>query len=357
MCTDIKIVCFGSGDFPVKTFEYLVKNYNVVGIVTSKDKVVFGDKRVYDIAIENGIPVCMPDNLESDDFLEWLDSVNGNVYCVVSYKYLPKCVREKASELAFNIHASLLPLLRGAAPINWAIRYGFKNTGITAITLADKIDTGKIIKAWDVDIHDNDTFKELHERLSTLSVEMTASVIDDIKYGSIRFNSQGVVPIYKDSEIFHAPKLNKENTTFRYYDGPFADATDIHNMIRSLAPNIGTTFNMTLRKIDKDLLDNKDLLNNEAKEVSCKDVKKFTFKVYESAVVNKSIDWVNSHSGGSDIITDWKNYLYIIPMFGVDCGLLSIKKIQLPGKRILDIKEFLKGFQVYNKPDYSFLLF
>lgn len=348
MGEEIKIVCFGSGDFPIEAFETLVKNYKVVGFVTSKDKAVFGNKRVYDIAKENNIPVYIPDNLESKEFLDWLDEIDGNVYCVISYKFLPECVVNKARKFAFNIHASLLPLLRGAAPINWAIRYGFERTGITSIKLSNKIDTGGIIYSWGVDIKPEDNYETLYKRLSSYSTLMVDTIILDIESYHIQCAAeQPIVPKSLDSKIFHAPKLNKENTTFSYYDNVGASATDIHNMVRSLSPNIGATFKMSIRKwVCGDGTED---------EGEFDDVKDIVFKVYETEIVDKGHEWIDKNYDGSDIITDWKNYFYILPP---SCGdnVVSVKQIQLPGKKILDVKEFLKGFQNFNKPNYNFFL-
>lgn len=343
---DMRLVCFGSGDFPIETFECLVKHYNVVGLVTSNDKPVFGNKRVYNIAKENNIPVCVPNDLESDEFLNWLDEVDGNIYCVISYKFLPECVVKKA-KYAFNIHASLLPLLRGAAPINWAIRYGFERTGLSAIKLANKIDTGGIISTYGEDISDDDNFETLFRKLSTDSMLLVSSIMEEIEDDIFYVHTeQPQIPKSLDNKIFHAPKLNKENTTFVYYDNVGASANDIHNMIRSLSPNIGTTFKMSIRKYVPGDTDD---------EGEFDDVRDITFKVYESEVVNKGREWIDSNYDGSDILTDWKNYLYILPP---SCGdeVVSVRRIQLPGKKILSVREFLKGFQNFNKPEYNFFL-
>ena len=343
---DIRIVCFGSGDFPVETFEFLVKYHNVVGFVTSNDKTVFGNKRVYDIAKENNIPVCIPNNLESEEFIKWLDDIDGNVYCVISYKFLPRCIVKKA-KYAFNIHASLLPLLKGAAPINWAIRYGFDRTGVSAIKLANKIDTGGIIGTYGEDISKDDNYETLFKKLSTDSMLLVSSIIEEIEDDIFSVHTeQPQIPKSLDNKIFHAPKLNKENTTFVYHDNANTSANDIHNMIRSLSPNIGTTFKLSVRKYVK---------CDTSTEGEFEDVKDIIFKVYESNVINKGREWIDKNYDGSDIITDWKNYLYILPP---SCGedVVSIKRIQLPGKKILNIEEFLKGFQVYNKPEHNFFL-
>ena len=155
------------------------------------------------------------------------------------------------------------------------------------------------------------------------------------------------IPKEMDNEIFHAPKLTSENTTFSYYDKADFTVKELYNTVRSLAPNIGTTFNMTIRKWVKD---DTDEWGGEFD-----DVRNLSFKVYDAEIVNKGCGWIDEHYNGSDIITDWKNYFYLLSHC-VEGDVLSVKKIQIPGKKILDIKDFLKGFQVYNKPEYNFFL-
>lgn len=343
----IRIICFGSGDFPIPTFEMLVKQYNVVGFVTSNDKPVFSSKRVYDIATENNIPVYIPKNLEDESFLQWLDEINGNVYCVISYKFLPKKVVEK-SHYAFNVHASLLPLLRGAAPINWAIRYGFKETGLSVISLSDKIDTGGIYSSYKMAIYDDDNFETLFKRLSDYCIPVTGLTMDSIIADTFYVNVvQNEIPKELDNKIFHAPRLNSENTTFSLYNGTDMPNTgqELYNMIRSLAPNIGTTMGLRITKWVDSPFDGGDF----------EDIKTLTIKIYDAELVNKGAEWINENYKASDIITDWKNYLYILPP-SVDDYVVSVKKIQVKNKQTHEVKEFLKGFQVYNKPENSFFI-
>ena len=345
---ELRIVCFGSGDFPIETFKFLANYYNVVGFVTSNDKPVFGTERVYDIAKQRNIPVYIPNNLEDKEFLNWLDDISGNVYCVISYKYLPKCVTEKV-KYAFNIHASLLPLLRGAAPISWAIRYGFNRTGLSAIKLADKIDTGGIICQYGIDINPNDNYETLFKRLASQTPIMAEGIIESILNDKFYANvEQPIIPKKLDSKIFHAPKLTLENTTFHMYGDDMYTSKELYDMIRSLSPHFGTTFNLTIRKWVKD--------ENEEYEGHFDDVKEITFKVYDADLVHKDNKWIEEHYNGSDIITDWKKYLYILPSYASGDEVVSVNIIQIKGKKILGIRDFLKGFQVYNKPEYNFFL-
>ena len=148
-----RILFFGSGDFPVRTLEHLINTgYDISGVVTSHDKNHFEEKRVRDIARENNIDCITVGSTREPELLQWLDAHPAEIFCVISFKYLPKEVLTRASLCAFNIHASLLPFLRGAAPINRAILYGFKETGLTAFRLTDKIDCGNILENTKVSI-------------------------------------------------------------------------------------------------------------------------------------------------------------------------------------------------------------
>ena len=160
------VVFFSSGDFGIPTLKALIENekYNVKGVVTSNDKAVYNDKRIADIADANGIPCCIPSN--DDELYYFLENIkddksdfgNNLYYCVISYKKLSDRILSLVDGRAMNVHASILPFLRGAAPINWAIRLGFKETGLTAFKLSDKIDRGDIINSMFVNINDDETY-------------------------------------------------------------------------------------------------------------------------------------------------------------------------------------------------------
>ncbi len=337
-----RIVFFGSGKFPIPTFELMVKlteDYEVVGLVTSREKSspqngVFSLK---DIAEEHNIPVYIPSDLKSKEFINWLSELSADIFCVISYKFLPKEVLDTCNGIAYNIHASLLPYLRGAAPINWAIRLDFKETGLTAFKLNDKIDCGGIFRNSMIKVSDDETFGSLFDKLSNLCVLFNDSILSDIVDEELYVNvRQGEIPSeYEKLPVFHAPKLNINNTTIKInYTNHRNIATDeVDRIIRSLSPNIGTTFNLQIYET-----------------ISGKPLKKITFKVYEAKLLeDKDV------SDNNNIITDWKNYFYLaIP--NLDDSVISVRKIQLPGKKILDVKEFLKGFQNFKNENYTYKL-
>ena len=217
------IVFFSSGDFGIPTLKALIedKRYNIKGIVTSNDKVVYNDKRILDIAKENGIPYCIPSNEEElYHFLEPIkdtESEFGNnlYYCVISYKKLSDRILSLVEGRAMNVHASILPFLRGAAPINWAIRLGFKQTGLTAFRLSDKIDCGDIIRWTFVDMDVDETYDSLFLKLSDKCVDFTMGSLNMFRIISITGTGEGHQPnIGVKSDILVAPKI-----TLKYWDG------------------------------------------------------------------------------------------------------------------------------------------
>lgn len=336
-----RVVFFGSGDFPVKTFEYMVDDlrYKVVGLVTSNDKVFFEDQRLVDIAKKNGIPYYIPTDLKDEKFLNWLEELKGEIFCVISYKYLPKEVLSKCiGNFSFNVHASILPLLKGANPITWAIRLGFKNTGVTAIRLSDKIDEGDIIYNLDADIDENETYGTLYERLSSICVDVAEKVvIDRFSKWYVKSVQQPKIPVeYKNMSIFNAPKNTNEDacTTLGMWSAFEHPAYELNRYIRAYVPHMGVSLKMKIT----------DENRNYVREIN--------FKVYETELIYPDL-----HSTlNGNIITDWKTRLYMkVPLYeGFDKQVISIKKIQLTGKKILDVKEFLKGFQNFKKEGYSY---
>lgn len=337
-----RIIFFGSGKFPIPSFELMLKSdeYEVVGLVTSKEKSSpqNGDYCLRDIAVEHDIPVYIPTDLKSPDFINWLKDLSADVFCVISYKFLPKEVLDTCKGIAYNIHASILPYLRGAAPINWAIRLGFKETGVTAFKLSNKIDRGRIIRNSIVKIGKDETFGELFEKLSDKCLLLNSGILSDIVDDEL-YTSTGqcdIPSVYEKLPIFHAPKLNIDNTTVKIDENNCRNIStdEVYRIIRSLAPNIGTTFNLRIY----DTSDRKKL------------VREMSFKVYEAELIENRIK-----SDFNDIMTDWKNYFYLsIP--NDDKDIISVKKIQLSGKKILDVKEFLKGFQNFRKENYIYKL-
>lgn len=338
-----RIVFFGSGEFPIMTLKMLIKDFNIVGIVTSHDERIFKGVHVSDIANENNIPLYISDSVPGSEILPWLQGLKPDIACVISYKYLYEEIVDEF-KFAFNIHASLLPLLKGAAPINWAIRYGFTKTGVTAINLNNCIDEGEIYGSREVDIYSSDNYRTLGKRLSEASVFLTKDILHSLDetsdWSKLPYSVQPSVPKKYDSLIFHAPKLTKENTFFaapaRDNDNGKLTAEEIYNMIRSLSPNIGMGMQMRI-----------ELPNNNVKFID--------FKIYDAELVPTPEKWDYEYDEDNRFYTDWKHYLYIHG-YGLDTSkVVSIKKIQQANRKILGISDFLKGFQNFKKANITLL--
>lgn len=327
------IIFFASGDFAVPTLKFLLENnYNVVGIVSSNDKVVFNDKRIVDLAIEYDVPYFLPKNLEDETFIQWLNDKDADIYCVISYKKLPDIVLKTAKLCAFNVHGSLLPFLRGAAPINWAIRIGLKETGMTAFILDDKIDCGRILSNAIVSINDNDTYGSLFARMSEQCVGFTMNVLNMLENNSDFYLRNAInqpsLPLFLKKKL-SAPKINEKY--FEKWDE--LSSTDFIRLLKSVSPFDGVPMNL---KIYKRVYGKNFVEVEKVKSIRC--------KVYDAETIEIE--------GNIERLTDGKNYLYI----ELDNGsFVSIKEIQLDGRKRLDIKEFLRGFK-YKTDDY-FLTF
>lgn len=223
----------GTPEFAVGILDSIIKNnYNVVGVITAADKPAGrGQKIKYsavkEYALENNLPLLQPTNLKEESFLEELKALNANVQIVVAFRMLPEVVWKMPKLGTFNLHASLLPNYRGAAPINWAIINGETKTGVTTFFIDDKIDTGAIILSSEIEISPDENTGQLHDRLMNLGCGTVSETLAMIEKGNL------TTTIQKDSsEIKTAYKLNKENCKIDWTKS----ADDIYNLIRGLNP-------------------------------------------------------------------------------------------------------------------------
>lgn len=317
----INLVYFSSGDFGVPTLKALVehKDFNIKAIVTSRDKVVYNDKRIVEIAKENDIPCCIP-NVE-DELYSFLSSIKEDnlCYCVISYKKLSERILSLVDGRAINIHASILPFLRGAAPINWAIRLGFKQTGLTAFKLSNKIDAGDVIETERVDIDNNETYETLFKKLSYRCVDFTCSAMHTFNLiDNDRFIPQLNVGIRRD--ILTAPKITKN-----YWNG---------------------WQNLSMEEIDRLFRSTPDGLPCKllvATNTNSIPIISFKAKIWK-------YEFIPNFEDGSDGVNwyptecDGKHYIRVA--FGNQVEkVMSIKEIQISGKKKLSIEEFLRGFK------------
>ncbi len=236
MSSKLRIIFFGTPDFAVPSLDILVKNnYSIAAVVTAPDKPSGrGQKITYspvkEYAILHGIPVLQPLNLKDEAFINELRSIRPDLQVVVAFRMLPEVVWKLPKKGTFNLHASLLPQYRGAAPINWAVINGETETGVSTFFLQHEIDTGDILFQEKKGIGQNETAGEVHDQLMSIGAELVLKTVNAIAVDSFKAHNQ----LSSNAEIplKPAPKLNKENTRLDnrklYYE--------LHNFIRGLSP-------------------------------------------------------------------------------------------------------------------------
>ncbi|WP_353777803.1 methionyl-tRNA formyltransferase [Winogradskyella sp. 3972H.M.0a.05] len=304
----LRIVFMGTPDFAVATLDALVTSgYNVVGVITAPDKPAGRGRKLNESAVkkyakDKGLKIMQPTNLKSEDFIHELKSLNANLQVVVAFRMLPEVVWAMPQYGTFNLHASLLPQYRGAAPIHWAIINGESTTGVTTFFIDEKIDTGAIIDWKDISIDDDETVGSLHDKLMTLGSELVIDTVKLIESGNVTTTIQP-----KIADLKTAYKLNKENCKIDWNDS----LDNIYNKIRGLNP-----FPSAWSE-----LHNNDIISS---------VKLFDIeKMYEA----------HTHENGT-IIIDSKEM-----KVAAKGGYINIKELQLPGKRKMDVKSLLNGFE------------
>lgn len=309
MINDIKIVFMGTPDFAVESLRILVENnYNVVGIITSPDKPAGRGQKVMQsavkkYAVENKLNVLQPTNLKSEDFINELKSLNANLQIVVAFRMLPEVVWSMPVLGTFNLHASLLPQYRGAAPINWAIINGEKETGVTTFFLQHKIDTGNIIAQEKVTIGENETAGELHDKLMEIGSQLVLKTVRDIENENV--NPQ---PQNENQELKEAFKIFKPFCKINWAKS----INEIHNHIRGLSPYPTAWTEFKNKETDK--------------IISC--------KVFKSRKIKEK------HNLSVGEIVTSKTELKI----AVNDGFISISELQLAGKKRMNIVALLNGF-------------
>ncbi|MCO5233812.1 MAG: methionyl-tRNA formyltransferase [Chitinophagales bacterium] len=304
MSIKLKIVFMGTPAFAVESLDILVKNgYEIAAIVTSPDKPSGRGQKmnissVKQYALEHHLPILQPIKLKDEKFLQELKDINANLFIVVAFRMLPEVVWSMPELGTFNLHASLLPQYRGAAPINWAIINGETKTGVTTFFLQHEIDTGDILLNKTIDILPEDDAGSLHDKLMHLGAELTLKTVKAIASNQIKANPQPNAP------SIHAPKIFKEDGLLNFNN----PTIQVHNKIRGLSPYPGAYMYL-----------NQKIL-----------------KIFKSKI---EIDINNITTGTID--TDQKSY------FKIRCqdGWLHILSLQIEGKKKMDIQDFLKGYR------------
>lgn len=314
----MRIVFMGTPQFAVESLKELINaNNEICAVVTSPDKpagrgLKLKESDVKQFANNAGLPILQPTNLKDNDFIEQLKSYNADVFVVVAFRMLPEIVWQIPPKGTINLHASLLPNYRGAAPINWAIINGEKNTGVTTFFIEKEIDVGNIINFEEVTITEKDNAGSLHDKLMLIGAKLLVKTIKSIKEGTCEPISQKQF-IIPNKELNIAPKLSREICKINWD----SDVYKVYNLIRGLSPYPASWT----------VFENK--LTNES----------ITIKIYSAEV----IDGKHKSEIGA-IISDQKNYLYISSIN----GLISITEIQPEGRKKMNIKDFLIGFRDIN---------
>jgi methionyl-tRNA formyltransferase len=303
---DLRIVFMGTPDFAVTILKHLVENhYNIVGVITAADKPAgrgrkLNESAVKKYAVSKEITILQPTNLKNQGFQQELENLKADLQIVVAFRMLPKAVWKMPKLGTFNLHASLLPSYRGAAPIHWAIINGETKTGVTTFFIDDKIDTGEIILQKEISIDNDETVGSLHDKLMFLGADLVTKTVDLISEGNVTTKKQ------PELEEKSAPKLNPENTKINWTHS----LDTIYNQIRGLNP-----FPAAWTSIK----------NND---------EEITAKIY---AVRKEIQ---EHKLNTGKIIASKKELKV----AIKDGFLIIDEIKISGKKKMDAKSLLNGY-------------
>ncbi len=309
----LRIVYMGTPEFAVEPLKRLVDNgYNIVGCITMPDKEAgrghkIQSSPVKEFAVAHNIPLLQPEKLKNEEFLESLRDWKADLQIVVAFRMLPKVVWDMPKYGTFNLHAALLPQYRGAAPLNWAVINGEKETGVTTFFLTEEIDTGKIALQEKIAIEDKDNVGTVHDKLMQIGADLVLKTVDLLIEGKLETTEQKEF-YTNETELKPAPKIFKETCKLDWSKSP----TSIHNLVRGLSPypaawSILTDGNGT----------------------------EFNVKIFDTQVIHEE------HTLPFGTIRAEKKTLDI----AVDSGFIRILSLQMPGKKRITAEEFLRGFK------------
>lgn len=319
MKKDLRIVYMGTPDFAVESLKALVDGgYNVVGVITMPDKAigrhgsVLQPSPVKQFYLDNGleekgVKLLQPEKLKDEAFIWELRALEADIQIVVAFRMLPEVVWNMPRLGTFNLHASLLPQYRGAAPLNWAIINGDEETGITTFFLKHEIDTGKIIQQVRIPIGENDNVGDIHDRLMMLGGKLVTETVDNIIAGNIN-------PIEQDEvdagELRPAPKIFHDTCRIDWN----MSVKKVHDFVRGLSPYPAAWTTLTVGEKPVDV------------------------KIYET---EKTDETPQAELPIGAVVSDGKNYLK------VRCkdGVINILTLQIAGKKRMGVVDFLRGFK------------
>lgn len=307
--TNPRIIFMGTPDFAVASLDALVQaGFNIVGVVTAPDKpagrgMKLTESAVKKYAVEKGFAILQPEKLKNPEFIEQLRALKADLQIVVAFRMLPEIVWNMPPLGTVNLHGSLLPQYRGAAPIHWAVINGEKETGVTTFKLKHEIDTGDILLQKSFPIGADETTGEVHDKMKMIGAEVLVETVKGLAAGSLQELAQSSVVSSELSELKHAPKIFTETCQINW-----EQSVDVlHNFIRGLSPFPGA-----LTKLDDKIL-----------------------KVYRS----KKETTTHNHRTGK-IFSDGKTFI----KFACKDGYIHIIDLQLEGKKRMLVEDFLRGY-------------
>jgi len=304
----MRIVFMGTPDFAVASLaELLNASFDVVGIITAPDKLAgrgqkLQESAVKKFALEKGLHILQPEKLKNPEFLEELKALNADLQVVVAFRMLPEVVWNMPKKGTINLHASLLPQYRGAAPINWAIINGEKESGVTTFFLKQEIDTGDVLFSKKLEVSDNMTASDLHDALMNVGAQLLTETVKSIETGNYQEKPQET---FGNNKIKHAPKIFKEDCKINWNK----NNEEIYNLIRGLS-SYPTAFTEFLGK---------------------------GLRIYLAEREDKE-----PGIAAGAFLTDHKTYL----KFASNDGFILVKEIQQEGKKRMKIEEFLRGVRM-----------
>ena len=312
---DLKIVYMGTPEFAVESLKRLVEGgYNVVAVITMPDKPmgrhgsVLQASPVKQYAVSQGLKVLQPEKLKDEAFVEELRSLNADLQIVVAFRMLPEVVWNMPPMGTFNLHASLLPQYRGAAPINWAVMNGDTETGITTFFLKHEIDTGEVIQQVKVPIADTDNVEVVYDKLMMLGGDLVLETVDAIINGTVKSIPQEEM-FASEAELRPAPKIFKETCRIDWNKG----VKGVYDHVRGLSPYPAAWT-----------------------ELCAEEGKPQVLKIYETEKV-----FAEHHLPVGMVDTDQKTYFRI----AVKDGFVNLLSLQLAGKKRMEVGDFLRGYR------------
>lgn len=313
---ELKIVFMGTPAFAVESLRLLVEHkYNIVGVITMPDKPAGrGHKIQYSpvkqFALDNKLRLLQPERLKEESFIEELKSLQADIQIVVAFRMLPEVVWNMPPYGTFNLHASLLPQYRGAAPINWAIIRGEKETGATTFFLTHEIDTGRVILQRKIPVTDVDNAGTIHDKLMVLGAEMVVETVERVLSGNLESIEQGQL-VSTDETLNSAPKIFKDSCEIHSR----LTVEQAHNLVRGLSPYPAAWISIQLPG-QTDLV---------------------SIKVFES----EADDTVTSNKPGT-FVSDGKTKAGVV----MKDGILWFRVVQAPAKKKMPVEDWLRGLRI-----------